>query len=154
MDFFRQWLLGVIACALLVSIAAQVSPEGSFRAVVRFTGALLILCAVLRPLSALELSDLTPHSGYREALAQAEQSLRTTEENALANGIATGLASYIEDKAGSLGAGVRATVTVESRDGIPFPTGVTLRGAYSDTVADFVERELGIAKEHQQWIES
>ena len=154
MEFFRQWLLGVVACALLVSVGTQLCPEGSMRSVVRFTGGLLLLCAMLRPLTTLELPGLAWSGGaYREALAQARIELRAAEENALSDGIAAGLASYIEDKAGSLGAEVRAAVTVETRGGVPVPVGVTLRGAYSEALSNLVERELGVAKEHQRWIE-
>ena len=154
MEFVQQWLLGVVACALLVSASAQLCPEGSMRSVVRFTGGLLLLCAMLRPLTRLELTGLAWSGGaYSEALAQANIELRAAEENALSDGIAAGLASYIEDKAGSLGAEVHATVTVETRDGVPVPMGVTLRGAYSEALSSLVERDLGVTKEHQQWIE-
>ena len=154
MEFFRQWLLGVVACALLVSVGTQLCPEGSMRSAVRFTGGLLLLCAMLRPLTTLELPGLAWSGGaYREALAQARIELRAAEENALSDGIAAGLASYIEVKAGSLGAEVRAAVTVETRGGVPVPVGVTLRGAYSEALSNLVERDLGVAKEHQRWIE-
>ena len=154
MEFVQQWLLGVVACALLVSVSAQLCPEGSMRSVVRFTGGLLLLCAMLRPLTRLELTGLAWSGGaYSEALAQANIELRAAEENALSDGIAAGLASYIEDKAGSLGATVHATVMVETRDGVPVPVSVTLRGAYSETLSSLVERDLGVKKEHQQWIE-
>ncbi len=155
MDFFRQWLLGVVACALLVSVSTQLCPEGSMRGVVRFTGALLVLCAMLRPLTAAELPGLAWSGGaYREALARVQSELQKAEENALSDGIAAGLASYIEDKAESLGAEVRAAVTVEARDGVPVPVAVTLRGDYSEALSDLVERDLGVAKERQIWIES
>lgn len=155
MEFVQQWLLSVVACALLVSVSAQLCPDGSMRSVVRFTGGLLLLCAMLRPLTTVELPGLAWSGGaYREALAQANIELRGAEENALSDGIAAGLASYIEDKAGSLGAAVRATVTMKTRDGVPVPVSVTLRGAYSEALSGLVERDLGVKKEHQQWIES
>ena len=155
MEFFRQWLLGVVACAIFVSMVIQLCPEGSGRKLARFTGALLLLCAMLRPLTEWDLPESAWDAGsYRAAVAQLELELRGAEENALADGIAAGLASYIEDKADSMDANVRATVTVEPRDGACIPTGVTLRGAYNGEIAAFVERELGITKERQVWIDS
>ena len=150
MEFIRQWLLGVTACALLVSMASQLCPPGNLRALARFTGGLLILCAMLRPLTALELPEI-PWSAenYRAAVAQ----LEIEHENAFSDGIAAELASYIEDKADSLDADVRAAVTVEPRGGAYVPTGVTLRGRYNEALADFVEEELGVTKEEQRWIE-
>ena len=152
MEFFRQWLMGVVACALLVSMAAQLCPQGNLRALTRFTGGMLILCAMLRPLTALELPEI-PWSAenYRAAVAQLE--LELTEENAFLDGIAAELASYIEDKADSLDANVQATVTVALRGGVYVPSSVTLRGRYNEALADFVEEKLGVAKEEQRWIE-
>lgn len=154
MDFLRQWLLGVIACAMLVSVAGQLCPEGSVRRITRFAGGLLLLLTMLRPIAQLTSTDLgwdTPN--YREAVAQLEAELGRERENTIADGIATELKAYIEDKAGSLGTDVRAEVAVEMRGGVPSVKGVTLHGAYSDALAEQIASELGIAKEKQVWID-
>ena len=155
MEFFRQWLLGVVACSLAVTISTRLAGEGKTGGLVRFTGGLLLLCAMLRPLAQLELPEAGWNmGGYRAAVAQLEQELRGERENTLSDSISERLASYIEDKAGSLGMEVRATVAMELRNNVPVPVGVTLRGEYSAELADYVERELGIAQEKQTWIVS
>ena len=155
MEFFRQWLLGVVACSLAVTISTRLAGEGKTGGLVRFTGGLLLLCAMLRPLAQLELPEAGWNmGGYRAAVAQLELELRGERENTLSDSISERLASYIEDKAGSLGMEVRATVAMELRNNVPVPVGVTLRGEYSAELADYVERELGIAKENQTWIAS
>lgn len=155
MEFFRQWLLGVVACSLAVTISTRLAGEGKTGGLVRFTGGLLLLCAMLRPLAQLELPEAGWNmGGYRAAVAQLELELRGERENTLSDSISERLASYIEDKAGSLGMEVRATVAMELRNNVPVPVGVTLRGAYSAELADYVERELGIAQEKQTWIVS
>lgn len=155
MEFFRQWLLGVVACSLAVTISTRLAGEGKTGGLVRFTGGLLLLCAMLRPLAQLELPEAGWNmGGYRAAVAQLELELRGERENTLSDSISERLASYIEDKAGSLGMEVRATVAMELRNNVPVPVGVTLRGEYSAELADYVERELGIAQEKQTWIVS
>lgn len=155
MEFFRQWLLGVVACSLAVTISTRLAGEGKTGGLVRFTGGLLLLCAMLRPLAQLELPETGWNmGGYRAAVAQLELELRGERENTLSDSISERLASYIEDKAGSLGMEVRATVAMELRNNVPVPVGVTLRGEYSAELADYVERELGIAQEKQTWIVS
>lgn len=155
MEFFRQWLLGVVACSLAVTISTRLAGEGKTGGLVRFTGGLLLLCAMLRPLAQLELPEAGWNmGGYRAAVAQLELELRGERENTLSDSISERLASYIEDKAGSLGMEVRATVAMELRNNVPVPVSVTLRGAYSAELADYVERELGIAQEKQTWIVS
>ena len=154
MDFIRQWLLGVVACAMLVSVAGQLCPEGGVRQIARFTGGLLLLCAMLRPLATVELPDGLWGSGYREAVAALELELGAEREKALVDGIAAELQAYIEDKADSLGADVRSEVSMEVRGGVPTVTRVTLRGAYSAALAESIAAELGVTKEKQIWIDS
>lgn len=151
MAAIRQWLLGTVACALLVSAAAQICPEGALRKLVRFTGALLLLLTMLRPLTELSLPGLAwDAERYREAVAQTERVLAVERENTLRRGIAAQWEAYIEDKAESLGAQVQAETEL-GEDGAP--ERVTLRGAYSEVVAAFLASELGIAKEKQVWNE-
>ena len=154
MVFLRRWLLGVIACAMAVSLLGQLGPEGNVRRIARFTGGLLLLCAMLRPLTSVELPGVAWDAGsYREAVARLELELGAERDNALADGIAAELEAYIEDKADSLGANVHAEVSMETRDGAPTPERVTLRGAYSEALADVIASELGVAKERQIWID-
>lgn len=151
MAFFRQWLLGFLSCALLVSLLRPLCPDGALRQIARFTGGLLLLCALLRPLAKLELPDAAwSAEGYREAVERLERELSADAETALADGIARKLEAYIEDKADALGLRVRATVTM--RNGVP--ERVTLRGAYSEALSDAIAAELGVAKEKQVWIDS
>ena len=151
MEGLRQWLLSAAACAALVSMAWRLCPDGAARQVARFTGGLLILCALLRPLAAWESPEgLWDASDYRAAVAQTEAELSREAAGVFSDGIARRLEAYIEDKAEGLGASVRAEVTADSRG---VPVGVTLRGAYCAELAEIVEGELGVAKEKQVWIE-
>ena len=108
---------------MLVSVVQQLCPEGSVRKLARFTGGLLLLCAMLRPLTTIELPGVDwDAGGYREAVARLELELGAAQENTMAEGIAAELEAYIEDKAESLGANVQA-----------------------------IEAELGVTKERQTW---
>ena len=135
-----------------MSVAGQLCPEGALRKIVRFTGALLLLLAMLRPVAMYE-PDAAARSalGYREAVARLEQELTAERENAFRRGIAEEWEAYIEDKAESLGVTVRAEAEMGARDSVP--ERVTLRGAYSEETSRFLALELGIAKEKQIWIE-
>lgn len=146
-----QWLLGVVACAMLTGVAERICPEGAVRRVVRFAGGLLLLCALLRPLSAAEGAlPLRGADAYRDALARTEQALEQEARGAFSEGIEQTLEAYIEDKAAGMDTDVRAAVTADSRG---VPVGVTVTGTYSAALAEIIERELGIAKEKQVWIE-
>ena len=149
----RQWLLGVTACALLVSLSEQLCPEGAVRRAARFVGGLLILLAMLRPLSGAAVPEAGKPPDVREALARLEPELEQKRDRALSDGIAAGLDAYIEDKARAMGAEVRADVRLRVREGVPVPERVTLHGAYHEGLSALLETELGLAKEKQQWID-
>lgn len=155
MTFFGQWLGGFLACAAIVSLLERLCPDGAPRLIVRFTGGLLLLCALLRAPEGFVQPDAARRAeDWREAAARLETELRSDAQSAFADGIARKLEAYIEDKAGTMGVRVRASVTMGERDGVPVPERVTLRGAYSAALSDVIASELGIAKEKQTWIDS
>lgn len=153
MTILRSWLLGVVACALLVSACEQLTDGGTMKKIVRFVGGMLLMLALLRPLLRIDLTELAVNAGaYREAVAQLEEELDAQRQRELSARIAAQTGAYIEDKAASLGASIRAVVTTEERGGVPLPASVTLYGEENAEIGAYIERELGIAKEDQLWI--
>ena len=153
MTFLRSWLLGVVACAVLVSLAGQLTDGGTMKKIVRFAGGMLLMLTMLRPLLGLDLAVLDVDlASYREAVSQLKLELAQRQEDALSARIAAETEAYIEDKADELGLSVRAKVKMEEEDGVPLPVSVTLYGTENAALADYIERELGIAKEDQLWI--
>ena len=153
MTILRSWLLGVVACALLVSACEQLTDGGTMKKIVRFVGGMLLMLALLRPLLRIDLTDLAVNAGaYREAVAQLEEELGAQRQRELSARIAAQTGASIEDKAASLGASIRAVVTTEERSGVPLPASVTLYGEENAEIGAYIERELGIAKEDQLWI--
>ena len=157
--FLRQWLLGVIACALVVSFAEQICPQGVARRVLRFAGGLLLLLAILSPLRGIDRQFPGGElSNYRETIARLTPEYESVRDAALENGIAAELGTYIEDKAAAMGAQVRVEVEVDTRNGRLIPVRVRLYGARP---ADYVEQQLsaaitetlGIAREQQLWMD-
>ena len=59
MDGIRQWLLGILAAAMGLSLLYALLPKGAVRAAAKATGGLILLLAVLGPAAGLDLSDLT-----------------------------------------------------------------------------------------------
>lgn len=153
MSFLRQWMLGVVGCALAVSLAQQICDSESMRAAVRFVGGLALVLCMTQPLAGVELGTLeTDLQTYRTAAAQREEAFRAEYEAALAKDMAQRTGAYIESRAKELGVPVRAEVCAETVDGAVRPTRATLYGAYSASLADWIEQTLGIAKERQQWM--
>ena len=154
MNFLHEWLLGISACALLVSFAEQLPLADAMRKIVRFTGGLLLILSILQPISDAELDGLSfDLAGYEEAVEALQTELAGERERALSDGIAERTQAYIEDKASALGLRLRAVVDMECTDGVPLPKHVTLYGEENAELSELIAEQLGIAKENQIWKE-
>ena len=125
MAFLRQWLLGVVSCAFLVSLLDQLTPEGSVRKLARFSGGLVLILCMLRPLGTAEPWELALDlDGFSADRAALEEQYRDVSGQSLAAVIAERTGAYIEDKAHALGTEVTAEVTVRedvADPGMAFP---------------------------------
>ena len=155
MAYLRQWMLGIVACALLVSLGEQLAGGGVMRKTVRFAGGLLLMLSILQPVVQIDLDapelDLDT---YRETLAEVQLALTDARDAALSDGIAARTGAYIEDKAAQMGLTVRAEVQTENVNGVFLPAAVTLYGSESEELAAYIETQLGIAKEKLVWKEA
>ena len=121
MEALGKWLLSVSAAALLVSVVQTLIPEGGMRRVASFTGGLLLLAVLLRPVLGADFSGLSAGlDRWTEQVEQRQWELESAQTDALAAGIAERAATYISDKGAALG--LTVTAAVETRagdDGIP-----------------------------------
>ena len=58
MTAVREWLTAVVTVTLLLSVVQTLVPEGSLRKIAGFTGGLLLLAVLLRPVTEIDLSGL------------------------------------------------------------------------------------------------
>ena len=152
MELIRQWLLGVVSCAFLVSLADQLAPEGAPRGIVRFCGGLVLILCMLRPLGGTELSELAPDvGGLAEGRAALAERYEADNNRALAGVIEERTGAYIEDKARELGLSVTAEVEAREEGGAILPDRVTLFGTENEALTALIESELGVGRERQEW---
>lgn len=155
MESLRTWLSSIVAVTLLIAIAESLVPEGTMRRVAGFTGGLVLLLALVRPVLAGGLPDLTLETEkWTAAIEDQQASLSRQGEDALAALIAERTASYIWDKGAALGLEVKANVETRTGEaGLPVPERVELEGPYSKELADYITHELNIPPERQVWNE-
>lgn len=155
METVRVWLTSVVLVSVLLSAAQSLIPPGTVRKAAGFTGGLILLLVLLRPVLGADLDRLAlDFSDYQTAVEERQAELADTQTEAMASIIAEQTEAYILDKAGELGAEV--TVRVETRtsgDGVPVPWSAELTGARSEALASALETELGIPAERQVWHE-
>ena len=151
----REWLTGVVVVTLLLSVALTLIPEGSLRKVASFTGGLLLLIVMLRPVLGADLERLDLNlDGYAAAVRERQEDLEAVQQKELASGIAARTEAYIKDKAAARGLAVEVRVkTEENAEGVPLPAAADVTGPPSEELAAYMERELGISRERQVWHE-
>ena len=147
MDGIRQWLLGILAAAMGLSLLYALLPKGAVRAAAKATGGLILLLAVLGPAAGLDLSDLAVR--YEDLSRDMEQQAETYR---LELGIRQRTAAYISEKAAQLGLSCHPRVEVTWRGGVPYPGSVTLDMAENRALSAILEEDLGIPPSEQHWL--
>ena len=155
MEALGKWLLSVSAAALLVSVVQTLIPEGGMRRVASFTGGLLLLAVLLRPVLGADFSGLSAGlDRWTEQVEQRQSELESAQTDALAAGIAERAATYISDKGAALGLTVTAAVETETGpEGVPVPYSAVVTGPRSAELEAYIADELGIPPERQTWKE-
>ena len=155
MGALREWLTSLVAVSMLLSVAQTLVPEGSIRKITSFTGGLILLVVLLRPLLGADLSRLDLHlEDYERAIGQRQEELASAGEAELAGIIEERTAAYISDKADTLGLAVKVQVETKlAGDGVPVPWRAEIWGPRSPALATYMEEELGIPGERQVWHE-
>lgn len=155
MDEIRQWLIGIISAALLAALADGLMPKGAIRQVGKLVCALVLLCALLRPVLVMRLPDLMGTSvGTVGEMEQQRAQLEQRSGQLLKTIIERESAAYIVDKAAGLGLNCRAQVTcVAGEGGAWLPRYAHITGHLEEEerakLMAAIQSELGIAPECQ-----
>lgn len=150
----REWLVSLVAVSLFLSLAQSIIPEGTLRKISSFTGGLLLLAALLQPLTGAERWEVELDvSAYEKAIAAQRLELEKTGAAQLAQEVARAAAQTVETKAAAMGHAVSVEVeTKTDESGTPLPDAASIRGAYDETLSAWIAEELAIPSERQTWL--
>ena len=153
MNFFRTWLMGVVAAALAVALALALTPEGAVKKAGRLVGGLVLLLAVVRPLMQLDPGTLAVTAA---AYGVTVETVAEGGEIALEELIAERVGAYIADKGAALGCSCTARVTVEQdENGWPLPVRAEITGTWTEgqrqALSRAIAQELDIPAEEQSF---
>ncbi len=151
----RQYVLSVIAAAILCGVIGAINPGKKTAPMLKLITGIFLTFVAIRPLADIQLTALPSFTEIyidqaEAAVAEGEESAKQTS----AAFIKTQVEAYILDKAEAMDVRLQVNVTLDNQG---VPVSVQLSGAVSPSakarLQDMLEADLGIAKEDQQWSE-
>ena len=132
---------------MLVALAEALCPDGNIRGILRLTGGLVLLAAVLNPLLKLDTEALgRALAEYKLDLSAYSTELEEENETLMKDIIEEQSAAYIQDK---------AAVEAEGGGDWPVPTAVTITGALTaeqrEALTRAIEADFAIPAERQTY---
>lgn len=156
MEEIRQYLLRLIAAALICAAVQGFPQEAAAKAMTRLVCGVVMTLLVLSPLGELRLP--TVFSGASGLSRQASEAALAGEQMsrfALGGIIKEEAQAYILDEAEAMGIQLEVDITV-SRDELPIPESAVIRGSVPSHLQKALETllhtKLGIPKENVTWI--
>ena len=158
-ELIRDWLVGITCGAIIVALADGLSTSGTVRKIVRLTGSLVLVLAMIQPV--LRIDSRTFAGILTEYRLEAMGTVEMLEEE---NGrlmkdiIADETSAYILDKAEELGVVCRVRVTAWAESGdYPVPDGVEITGDLTQgeqaALTRVIAADLAIPAERQHYVE-
>lgn len=151
-DTIRQWLLAIITAAICLAVLDAMTAKGAAKRIGKAAGGLVMFLVLLQPLHRLDLTALEgKYADYQVQLDEEIGDYTQLYRQQLALVIEEDTAAYISEKAASFGLACRAEVTTQIQDGVPVPHSVRMSVPRNETLAQWMERELGIPQDRQYW---
>lgn len=153
----REYLLSVVAVALLSGVVLALTPKGAVHRTLTFLSGLAMILTALGPVAKLDFDALAQSmSRTRIEAAEAAEGITVDNTELIAELIKEESEAYIWDKAAALGM-VPTEVMVEVRtDGTyPYPYRAVLTVSCTieqrQSMQKLLEEELAIPAERQEW---
>ncbi len=160
MSALREWLLGMCAAAMAITLADCLIPAGAVRKIGKLMGGLVLMITALQPLVGLDYSSLSAAwASYRLEAAGYSAALETENTQLIKIIMEEQTSAYIQDKAAELGIHCTAQVTCQVlEDGTPYPAQAVIQGSLTgqqqEQLRQLIEGDLAIPADEQQYEEA
>lgn len=148
-EWFKNWMMTIICASLVAACLQAVVPKGGSGRVLRLVSGLVLMGAILHPLSGLKalsenIQAWISHSGWEEAGEETFAEERTLLKSIIEQRVG----AYILDKAEEWGISCGVTVFCRYENGLYHPERAELSGALDQEQAErlctFIVQELAI----------
>ena len=156
MDHLRQYIVSVIAAAVIAAMLNKLFSESHIHRLIKTVSGLVLSVVLLSPLGNLSISSYTSYfdavdNDAKEAVAYGEDIYRDNLRAIISERCET----YILDKADQLGAVISVSIRCDSAD-IPIPVYAEISGSVSPyirkTLQNMIADDIGIPEENQLWM--
>ena len=155
MAFVGQYLLSIIACAVICSVVKALIPKSSaYHSLVSIVAGLILLLTAIKPMLHMERLDLGAYADrWQTQTNPYTQNGQASASEEMISIIKQKTESYILDKAAELEGNIAVSVVLDDSNMIPIA--VTISGDMSpyarEALSIYIENSLGIPKENQIW---
>lgn len=155
MDAVKTYLLSVLGAAMVCAIVNRFTGKSPNETVIKMTSGVFLLLTVLQPFAANDPVRWNSFPiNFESKAAAAVQQGEAERQSAMSEFIKEKTTAYILQKARTFHANVTVEISLTD-ESIPIPKSVRISGNISpyakQQLQDMLEKELGIAKEHQIW---
>lgn len=153
-ETLRTWLLGIVAAGMLLAVLYALLPKGRMKPIAHAVGGVALLLVIVQPVMRFDLGDFAgSYETYRQEIEELTEEYRQAGNQELAGLIADKTGAYIASKGEDMGISCTAQVTTEQREGVPYPSSVTLDIPREEALAVWISDMLDIDEAHQHWRE-
>lgn len=161
MELARNWIGGICAAAIIVSVAKAIAPQNPAGRCVQLIGALVLILAVLSPLRSLSVSDIAEYDRrYAPEIEELSHDLQEENEKIQEDIIEEEMSTYISERARDLDIECDAVSvdTVKKDDGYlyPYTLSIVTHGNVSEgdkaELKRIIERECAIDEDKISFI--
>lgn len=154
MEKLRLWLIALVATAFLIAAAERLTPEGGAKKILRFASGLLLLIALLRPLTGELETELQPSLRcFQDETERLKEEYTSENRSRTETLIREKTDSYIETRAAELGLSLQAETKLRWTGEVPEIEGVLLQGRRNDGFGEVIASALGIDEGKVRWEE-
>ena len=156
MDSIKGYILSIVGVAIVCAVAKSlINKNTATGQTISLLCGILMAITIAAPLVNVSFQNLT---GYWDEITASgnvyTEEGKTSAEDSMSGIIKEQTEAYILDKANRMGLQIAVEVELDA-DNNTFPCGVTISGAVSpysrEVMSAYIEENLGIAKEHQEW---
>ena len=152
METIRQWLWGVIAASVFLTILEVVVPKGTIRGITKISGGLVMVLVMLQPIVTVDFEEWDwKFSDYQSQIDSKIHNYRTEYQVQMESIIEEELSAYISKKTEQMGINCRIAVITETVDHVPKIKEIRLSGTKNEELAVWLEDTLGIEQTRQYW---